>query len=388
MSPNEKIRAVVISPAIAQPRFHRRVEAILDVGVRPVVYSFRRGLYEGNRYPSAAQVIDLGRVEDRKYFARLPKLSRALLQIRRTENTFRYPPAFVLAFGFDAAVLALAAFPRAVPLIYEVGDLRGGDAKGALAWALRSVERRITRRATTLIVTSPGFVSEHYAKLDPACVSKAHIVENKLSRWFLAVERRSQPVSVANDRRIRIGFVGNLRYPRTFLPLLDAIGARPGQYELHVYGDGHLRNEVEAAAQRHDNVHYHGAFRNPHDLEEIYRTIDINYVVYDDDDPNVRVALPNKLYESAFFGVPIVAASRTVFAQRVRALDIGFSVNTTESDFVGRLLDSIGRDEVELCSRSALKVPTADLVEQPEKSSGWIPDLGLAKTHTWSGNVE
>lgn len=366
------VRVVVISPAASQPRFHRRVEAILSAGLRPMVYTFRRGWYEENKYPSGTEVIDLGAVQDRKYLARLPRLGKALLKIRRTESSFKTRPRFVLALGLDAGMLALALFPPSVPLVYEVGDLRGVNSTSLMARAVVRVERRIVRRARTLIVTSPGFLSEYYAKIDPTCPQRAVVIENKLSRWFWGAGRKEAAIALQSDRRIRLGFVGLLRYPRTFLPLLESVAHRSTRYELHVHGDGPLRSIVEEKARRFENIYYHGPFRNPHDLAAIYSGIDVNYVVYDNEDPNVRVAIPNKLYESTFFGVPIVVADRTMLADRVRAMGTGFVVSPTEPDFVGRFLDGLSPAAIVECSRKSLAVPTADLIESVERSVDWL----------------
>ena len=52
---------------------------------------------------------------------------------------------------------------------------------------------------------------------------------------------------------------------------------------------------------------------NPDDLERIYGSIDLNYVVYGGDPKSeigVRLAIPNKLYESIFFQVPLVCREK------------------------------------------------------------------------------
>lgn len=43
-------------------------------------------------------------------------------------------------------------------------------------------------------------------------------------------------------------------------------------------------------------------------MPEIYSSIDINYILYDASNNNVKLALPNKLYESIAFGCPIICS--------------------------------------------------------------------------------
>ena len=372
---SSELRAVVLSPAVSHPRFHRRVEAIQRAGVRPVVYAFRRGWYEVNKFPPGADVIDLGPVPDGKYLARLPRLGKAFAKIRRAEATFETQPQFVLALGVDLALLARWVFSSSVPLIYEIGDLRGVNSSGPIRWAVARIEREIVRRARTLIVTSPGFLSEYYEKIDPTCRQKAVVIENKLPKSFGGAERPVVAKEIPSDRRIRIGVVGLLRYPRTLLPLVEAVAQRSTRYELHVYGDGPLRSAVEEEAGQFENIYYHGPFRNPDDLAAIYSYIDLNYVVYDNNEPNVRLALPNKLYESTFFAVPIIVAERTALADRVRAMATGFIISPNERDFVGKFLDGLSRPAIIKRSRNSLAVPMADLIEDNDQSTEWIRKL-------------
>lgn len=372
---NSQPRAVVLSPAVSQPRFHRRAEAIQRAGIRSVVYAFRRGWYEINKFPSGTEVIDLGPVPDGKYLARLPRLWHALSKIRRAESSFGAQPRFVLALGLDMALLARVAFPSSVPLAYEVGDLRGVNSSALIRQAIARIERSVVRRAKTLIVTSPGFVSEYYERIDPNCAQKAVVIENKLPRYFLGVDRPTAAKALDSDRRIRIGFVGLLRYPRTLLPLLEAVAQRSTRYEMHVYGDGPLRSVVEEKADQFENIHYHGPFRNPDDLAAIYAYIDVNYVVYDNDEPNVRLALPNKLYESTFFAVPLVVADRTILADRVRAMGNGFIISPNQRGFAASFLDGLTPSAIIERSQNSLAVPKADLIEDDDRSIGWIQEL-------------
>ena len=71
------------------------------------------------------------------------------------------------------------------------------------------------------------------------------------------------------------------------------------------------------------NVEYQGPFSNPDELEKVYKGIDVNFVVYDTRIQNVRVAIPNKLYESIFFTTPILAAEGTQFGEEVSAKGLG-----------------------------------------------------------------
>jgi glycosyltransferase involved in cell wall biosynthesis len=77
----------------------------------------------------------------------------------------------------------------------------------------------------------------------------------------------------------------------------------------------------------------HGAFRSPEDLCEIYGKIDVNFIVYDANDDNVKIALPNKLYESIAFGKPIICAKGVALAEIVESKRIGVACEIDEIEY-------------------------------------------------------
>jgi glycosyltransferase involved in cell wall biosynthesis len=274
----------------------------------------------------------------------------------------------VYCFGLDMALLARAAFPRRIPLVYEIGDLRTPGLGPVAASVATALERSVARRASILVTTSPGFVDEHLRNLIPQTAEAPAIVvlENKLPSHITTRFPRRQPGPGTGRDRIRLGFVGLLRYPRTILPVLEAVAGRPDRFEFHVFGDGQLRPAVQEIAARAPNVLYCGSFRNPDDLGRIYASIDLNYVVYDNADVNVRLAIPNKLYESLYFGVPLVVSSRTRLAERVHRYQAGFVVDPDEARFAERFLADLNPAALRVAAAGALAVPTADLLSSDQ----------------------
>lgn len=367
-------RIALITPSASQPRFHRRAESLLGAGFAVTVYTFTRGLYEANRFPEGVEVIDLGRIENGKYFNRIPLWLAAIVKINRHERSKFVSPHLTYAFGFDSAILACATTARRTVFAYEVGDLRNPSPKSVIERLVYEVERKVVQQADLLVTTAPSFVSEYYASMDPTVPARAITIENKLSKAIreIAGRPRSQRCVPA---RVRIGFVGLLRYPRTVLPLLEAVSARPDRFELHVYGDGPLRRVIEDWAETHENVLYHGPFKNPQDLEKIYSGLDVNYVVYDTTDKNVRLAIPNKLYESLYFCVPLVVAAGTALADRVTGLGVGFVVDPRADSYVERFLDNLSLQEIVRRSSAAMRIPVTELVEDGQLISDTISRL-------------
>jgi succinoglycan biosynthesis protein ExoL len=375
-------RAVFISTASSQPRYHRRVRAFLQAGYRVTVYTFRRQFYPVNLYPEGCELIDLGEMSDGRLLARIPRLVAAITSIRRMERSKLDRPAVVYGFGMDAALLGFTIRGEGVRHVYEVGDIRmlrpgASLSTGVLGW----IEKRMLRSIDALVVTAPDFLSRYFAALSPGIESRALVCENRLSGEHFTEMERPRPVTPGIP--IRIGFVGLLLYPDPFGPLLDAVAASGGEFEFHVYGDGPLRRLVEEYAGRHENIHYHGSFKSPEDLAEIYHSIDINYVVYDNRDPNVRLLLPNKLYESLFFGIPVVVAADTAAARRVDAFGAGIVVDPTVPGFAEALLTELTPESITTWSERALDISPREFVEDPRETMDALHSLLGLRGPSW-----
>lgn len=92
--------------------------------------------------------------------------------------------------------------------------------------------------------------------------------------------------------------------------------------ELHIFGDGDV-----SAFEGVPNCYFHGAFKNPEALPDIYNFIHLNIIFYDVDNGNVKLALPNKLYESIAFLRPIVCAKGCALSDEVERMSIGVSAD-------------------------------------------------------------
>ncbi len=182
------------------------------------------------------------------------------------------------------------------------------------------------QRAHLLATTSSKFISEYFNVIYPGVEGRSIVIENLVSRKTSQLFDRPE-LPKAPSIPIRIGFVGRLRYPRCLIPIMDAVIEAGDKFELHLYGVGQLLELVQENAKKNPNIYYHGPFKNPDDLGGIYSSIDINFVVYDNSDPNVRLALPNKLYESPYFGTPLIVASRTYLSERVTEAGVGIVVD-------------------------------------------------------------
>ena len=62
---------------------------------------------------------------------------------------------------------------------------------------------------------------------------------------------------------------------------------------------------------------------------------------------NVRYAEPNKLYESIYFETPIIVSEGCFLGDKVKELNVGFTVNALDETAVKQLIDSLTSEIVE-----------------------------------------
>ena len=171
-------------------------------------------------------------------------------------------------------------------------------------------------------------------------------------------------VHAVNDEHLKFGFVGLIRFRNTIIRFANVIGRNFPQHEFHFYGDPEREDYITDELKSFPNVFFHGPFKNPVDLESIYSKVDINVLCYDDSDLGVRLAEPNKYYESTFFCVPMVVSNNTYTSQRVIHDGTGFVINAQSDQSIIEFVKCIENEMVVKAQKNCLVIPSEDLIYQ------------------------
>ena len=86
---------------------------------------------------------------------------------------------------------------------------------------------------------------------------------------------------------------------------------------------------------------FQGAYEYSKDIKRLYSGLDLIYAVYDGNDINCQLAMPNKFYESIISKIPIIVASGTFVGYEVERLGIGVSVKSGDTINLERLLSEL-----------------------------------------------
>lgn len=346
---------ILFSPTSSQPRYHKRASQ-LDKFCDLSIFYFERKYYRQNFFNFEGPTLSLGDIEDGKYLKRIYKFFKAVLKIRRIiknkKNLFFY------AMSFDC--MLIAKFSGIENGFYEVGDLRQAEGFGRFFSIL---ERMYIKKLSGMILTSKYFYKDFYKNIGIS-EDKVFVIDNKLNVEFKG--KRPQFFSKSNsENRIRIGLVGLLRYKKPIEFLIKFAKKYEKNYTIECFGDGPLRYLIENSVC--ENIHYYGSFKNPDDLQKIYTNIDLNFVVYDSESKNVRLAIPNKLFESIFFGIPILCCDGTCVGKTAVDMGVGKTVSLLSFEDFEDSINEIDFDWIYTISQNCFNINEEYLIDDGEK---------------------
>ena len=125
-----------------------------------------------------------------------------------------------------------------------------------------------------------------------------------------------------------VGFIGGIRYLEQMKLLVDACSI-VGCNVLFAGAGGTTDDYLKITdyCKGKQNVEFYGKYNYSEEIAKLYGMVDCVYAVYDADNPNVRIALPNKLYESIICELPIIVAKNTYLEELVKYYNVGYSVS-------------------------------------------------------------
>ncbi len=337
---NNKI--YVITTSFSSARIYKRISVINEVYDNvDLVYVKRDNENEklaSKIFEISNSVVSLGTIRDGEYLSRIfvyiKLIFHVVFKISKKDKIY--------VFGSDISFISL--FRKGI--IIEIGDVRTLNMSSLKGRIFSFLERNIYKRVGKLILTSP-FHFDNYYKYFIAKEKVAFIYNKNVNTKMMNEIYDKFPTINTKQDKIKIGFIGALRYKLQIDMLLKFVEKYSDKFELIVYGSIHHpfpQNYFETIEL--DNVSYFGKFSNPDDLEKIYSQIHVNYVVYDAEQENVRISIPNKLYESILFRRPIICAKETYLEKEVQNRNIGCSVDSNFYDVFEKDMLSLTFDRV------------------------------------------
>lgn len=159
--------------------------------------------------------------------------------------------------------------------------------------------------------------------------------------FTIATELSKLEQTYVSDGPMNIAFVGAFRYEEQLRMIIRYALKRPGLVKLHFYGGPveivrklvRLENFGENGCFDGDNIHIYGPYIFEEDIVSIYNKIDMLFSVYDARQMNVKLAIPNKLYEAGLSKRWLLCANNTHLSEIVMENKIGCSLPYLLRDF-------------------------------------------------------
>ena len=331
------MKIVFFVNSIQNQRCLKRISEFINEGFDVQVYAYSR--LEEQYTNESFSISIIGKLDNSmSYSRRFPILFHSIKNVLKKccKNDSLY-----YLFGLDIA-LVFRLLSRKRRFVYEESDLVHTYVNNPfLRKTLEFIDKRIIKASYKTVFTSEGFATYHFGENRPG---NTVIIPNKLNPTILNLNY-SRPKKIGSGV-IRIGFVGKPRF-KSVVNFAKVLSEFPDKYEFHIFG-GPIIEEVDGFRKLEEskNYYYHGPFKNPDDLPEIYSSIDLVLSTYDIEFENVRYAEPNKIYEAMFFNTPIIVSNNTFLSQKVERLGIGFSVNPLDDDAVRLFLTRLDAETI------------------------------------------
>lgn len=347
----------------ADAAVRRRVQGFLDDGLEVTGFMMRR------RDPGALawDNIDLGETRDGAFLQRIRQVfAGARLATAARDKLAEADVIYARNLDMLAcAFLAKRHARLATPVIYESLDIHRLLTRQDLIGAgVRWLERMLLKRSAGLVVSSPGFIRNHFERRYPGDY-RAFLVENRLapgaSYGARACERKSKPSPGAEP--LRLGWVGNLRCRRSFELLCDLADRFPVRLEIYLHGVP-ARTEIpvfEPLIEARPNMHYHGRYRSPEDLAAIYDRLDVVWAGdFMEAGYNSVWLLPNRIYEGGYYCTPSIAPAGTETAAWLERHQCGFIIDEPLQASLPELIGQLINDRAPIAARAAVLAQLPD----------------------------
>lgn len=325
-------KIIFIIPSVEDSHYKNRVIDFFNNGFDVCVYGFKRkGRNNSQNLPYPVEII--GEIEDEGYVSRLMLYFRGFNKIVK-----QYKNQGVLYFvgGLDIAMFFHFFHPRE-KYIYEECDLTH-TYLGKIQVLLELIDKKIIKDSLITISTSEGFNKYHFKGTKP---NNVYIVENKLDPSVLKLKKNISPKFCRES--ISFGFVGKPRFESVF-NFIKVVCQNFPQHTFHIFG-GPIEPQFKEL-EKYSNCFFHGFFKNPTDLPEIYSNINLVLSTYDARIKNVKYAEPNKIYESIYFDTPIIVSKNTFLGEKVTSLGIGYELDALNDDEIIEFVEKLTEEGV------------------------------------------
>jgi glycosyltransferase involved in cell wall biosynthesis len=348
-----KPKIVFILTSISQPRCIKRVKSFINSGFEVKIYGFDRGAYNENANIDGHEIVVLGKQKNgTDYFSKLKQSYSTLNEIVKIEGKKN---VIFYCFGYMTAMFVML---KKLQYIYEISDILYEKREFKyIKKIIKKIDKSIVRKSKLTVMTSKGFVYHLFGDEKP---NNVIIQPNRIDSSFKNQERPQ--IKKFDINNLIFSFVGAIRFD-TIFNFAETIGKYHVNHQFHFYGESNFSNKAIELSKTYPNIFYHGSYKNPDDLIDIYNNIDIVVSCYDVKSIGVKILDPNKLYESMYFYKPIVVSENSFLSEQVDKYGCGFSINPYSKDDISSFIDSLDGNIIQEKINNLKVIPIEEIVD-------------------------
>lgn len=255
----------------------------------------------------------------------------------------REDPEIIHAANMDMLFIATRyrrIFNKDVKIVYEVADLpkysfvkKIDSLKSLIAKTLQRAEKNMSKNISEIILTSPYFWDVYFSKF--ISKDKYLFMPNAPSKELFD---KYQPKVCGS---FTIGFIGSVRYVEQLKMLIDAVQEIEEDIQVLIAGSGPGYGQISEYSKDKHFVEMYGPYNYEKEIVSLYEKVDCTYSVYNAELENVKIALPNRLYESIICEMPIIGAKGTVLGQFIEEEQIGLTVDYNDKEGLKKQLSAV-----------------------------------------------
>jgi len=324
---------------------HKRVAMLTHAGANMTIVGFNRGDSKISLIHKQP-VIDFGRTYNANFIQRILSVFKQMAHIKKHKKAFQGSDA-IIARNLEMLAIAVYGrkkFKRNIPIIYESLDIHrlllNDDIIGK---TLRALEKKLTQNVTRLWTSSPAFI-ENYFKRRTELNLPITLVENKVfDPSFTNNGSNKSP----NDKPWKIGWFGAIRCAKSLNILKDFTNQNNGSIEVIIRGKPAYDqfNDFDQIIEDAPFIHFHGPYKNPDDLEEIYGEIHFTWAIdMFEEGLNSSWLLPNRLYEGGLYNTVPIAIENVETGKFITEKNIGRTIKTASAKELQALFDGLNID--------------------------------------------
>ncbi len=161
-------------------------------------------------------------------------------------------------------------------------------------------------------------------------------------------------LGIKNDSIITL-YQGNLSKGRGVNLLLDCFKQRADDKVVIVFmGYGELEESIKIASSKYNNIFFHTAV-SPEILLEYTASADIGISFIENTCLSYYYCMPNKLFEYAMAGLPVIVSNMKEMREMVEKYDMGVVVKDSEVDSINNAINKIFESDIEKMKQNSRK---------------------------------